>query len=338
MIQRVSDYSLKEMNNNSFDINAIKAAMERFILQTDITPSSRLTYKRSLKRFILWLEEISKKNQFIVLSRQTILDYKHFLDEGSLKPFTKSLYLVAIRQFFAWTESVLLYPNIGKGVRGFKRLSRAHHKDSLSVEGITKLFIYLKNQKHILVGLRDYVLLLLLVHTGMRLIEIRTIRLEDIEKSGKDFIVWIRGKGRSGKDAFVVIMEDIYVAMQEYLTARSNRGETLEPTSLLIVAHGTNTDNNYKKKMPLSTPSISRMIRLCMVKAGIKTKRISAHSLRHTFGVMAIKAGASLYEVQLAMRHSSSNTTQIYTADIEQMKRMEASPENKVFDILKNIT
>ena len=87
---------------------------------------------------------------------------------------------------------------------------------------------------------------------------------------------------------------------------------------------------------------MSRLIKQRLRAAGMNSRRITAHSLRHTFGVMAIKAGASLYEVQLAMRHTAPTTTEIYLGDIEQEKRLEGGPEKRISklfeDALKNDT
>ncbi|PJF37928.1 MAG: hypothetical protein CUN55_19590, partial [Phototrophicales bacterium] len=92
------------------------------------------------------------------------------------------------------------------------------------------------------------------------------------------------------------------------------------------------SDRNYGK--PLTIFSLSRIIKNRLRAAGLNSKRITAHSLRHTFGVLAMQAGASLYEVQLAMRHTAPTTTQLYLGDIERIKRLEASPERKISALL----
>jgi len=76
-------------------------------------------------------------------------------------------------------------------------------------------------------------------------------------------------------------------------------------------------------------------VRTYLIKAGIKTKRVTAHSLRHTFGVLSMQAEASLYEVQPAMRHAAPSTTQMYLGDLERLKRLEASPERKISTLLE---
>jgi integrase/recombinase XerD len=330
--QDVSQQIDEVQSKRSFSLSVLQSSIGRFLLQADITHTSRTTYRRSLSRFVSWCKErFINSLDALPLYRETLLEYKQYLDEKNLKPFTRSLYLVAIRQFFTWTETILLYPNIAKGLRGIKRLTKTHHKDSLTRDQVVTLLNTI-NRKDLL-GARDYAMIYLLVHTGLRLIEIAGIAISDIEiqNDTTDALLWVRGKGRDGKDAFVVLVSETLGVIHSYIKKRKEY-EELNPDSILFVVHGPFKD--IKKNKKLSNTSLSRIIRKRMISAGIKNKRISAHSLRHTFGVMAIQAGASLYEVQLAMRHSSSNTTQVYLGDIEQIKRRQAAPEKLVRSIL----
>jgi integrase/recombinase XerD len=319
--------------NNSFFFNedSFLSFVEKFLIQSDISLNSRLTYKRSMNVFINWCKKKFLFNSGYIPTRELILEYKSFLLYSEIRPFTKSLYLTCIKQFFSWADSNFVFPNITSGIKGIKRLTKQHHKDSLKKEDISKLFNSIDTSN--IVGLRDYTLIYLLVHTGLRLIEVSSILITDMEfnTSNENVILWIRGKGRDGKDSFVVLIEEVFFVLKRYLDFR----KTLNINSnFLFFSHSTNTKNKVIKKF--STSSISRIIRNRLKAVNLKTKRISAHSLRHTFGVMAINAGVSLYDLQLAMRHSSPSTTQIYLGDIEHAKRMHASPERKISDFLKS--
>lgn len=330
--QNIHEITQNHSEKKPFSLDVLEQSIIRFLAQSDITQNSRATYRRSLGRFTAWCKErFSNTLNCLPLYRETLLEYKQYLDACNLKPFTRSLYLVAIRQFFTWTETILLYPNIAKGLKGIKRLTKSHHKDSLSRDQIIMLLKSIDQST--LMGARDYAMIYLLVHTGLRIIELSGICIGDIEiqPNKEEALLWVRGKGRDGKDAFVVLVKEILIIIQNYLKKRKQY-EDLDENSVVFVVHG--PFKNIKKNKKISNTSLSRIIRQCMVRAGIKNKRISAHSLRHTFGVMAIQAGASLYEVQLAMRHASSNTTQVYLGDIEQMKRKEAAPEKLVKSIL----
>lgn len=161
------------------------------------------------------------------------------------------------------------------------------------------------------------------------MIEICRALISDIELRQETSLLWVRGKGCEGKDAFVVLNESVLTVLKEYIQSRKL---SLNSRKALFVSL---SDRNYEKA--LTTFSLSRIVKERMIHAGIKTSRLTAHSLRHTFGVLAIKSGASLYDVQLAMRHLSPQTTQVYLGDIEKEKRMEGSPERGVADVIKKI-
>ena len=310
--------------NSVVEATALAAYLEPFIRQLDITENSRNTYRRCLQRFFAWL---CKRSQQEALTKEHIVRYKEYLDAEGLKPFTRSTYLVAVRRFFEWLEAHLIYPNVAKGIKGIRKLTKSHSKDSISKEGVTRLLG--KIDRNTPMGTRDFAIIFLLVHTGLRLIEVARALASDIEFAADQntYLLWVRGKGREGKDSFVVLSAAVVATLEMYLSSRKVKlGCSRKPLFASL--------SQRNREEALTVFSLSRLIKRRMIKAGIKTRRITAHSLRHTFGVLAIEAGASLYEVQLAMRHLSPQTTQVYLGDIEHKKRLEGSPEKRVSEFL----
>ncbi|KKT01974.1 MAG: hypothetical protein UV79_C0003G0006 [candidate division TM6 bacterium GW2011_GWF2_43_17] len=295
--------------------------IEQFLAQQDVAPSSRITYRSSLRQFFHWLNVQDQKSN---PTRETIILYKAWLDSKNLRTFTKAGYLVAVRRFFEWTESTKQYPNIAKGVKSARRPTKSHQKDALTILQIQRCLESIPRTT--LEDYRDFALINLLIRTGARLIEIRRASLEDLETQEQGAtILWIRGKGREGKDDFVVLTQEALKPLGEYLQKRA-------PKTMSEPLFASVSDRNFGRR--LTVCSLSRLIKKRFRSAGIESRRLTAHSLRHTFGVMAIKAGASLYEVQLAMRHVSPATTEVYLGDIEREKRMEAGPENLISRLL----
>ena len=297
--------------------NQFMQLMERFLESQDVTQGSKRTYRSALRQFFGWFSE----NAVTSPTRETILAFKESLDAKGLKPFTRSGYLVAVRRFFEWAETLKLYPNVAKGIKGARRAVKTHQKNALTMAQIEKLLASITTNH--LAGQRDFALINLLFRTGLRLIEIKRAQICDIELKDDDdgALLWIRGKGRDGKDDFVVLTEDALAPIHHYLKMRRSKNAQ-EPLFASL------SDRNFGKA--LTTFSLSRLIKNRFRAAGIDSKRITAHSLRHTFGVMAIQAGASLYEVQLAMRHTAPTTTEIYLGDIERSKRLEGGPEKRI--------
>lgn len=304
--------------------NQFYRLIEQFLASQDVTQGSRNTYRSALRQFFGWFSENNITNP----TRETILEFKEFLDAKGLRPFTRSGYMVAVRRFFEWAETLKLYPNIAKGIKGARRAVKTHQKNALTVDQIEKLLSSIDTNN--LAGKRDFALINLLFRTGLRLIEIKRAQICDLEFRDDDdgALLWIRGKGRDGKDDFVVVTEDALEPLRHYLRERKSKN-VQEPLFASL------SDRNYGKY--ITTFSLSRLIKNRLRAAGIESKRITAHSLRHTFGVMAIQAGASLYEVQLAMRHTAPTTTEIYLGDIERSKRLEGGPEKRIGALFRKI-
>ncbi|MGC2310580.1 MAG: tyrosine-type recombinase/integrase [Candidatus Babeliaceae bacterium] len=293
--------------------------IQKFIANHDITPGSRKTYVSALRQFFWWFEQQNIENP----TRETILAFKESLDLKGLRPFTRSAYLVAVRKFFEWAEGLKLYPNIAKGIKGAKRSVKNHHKDSLSLDQIKRLIQVIP--RNTLQGVRDFALINLLIRTGLRLIEISRADIGDLQIENDEALLWVRGKGRDGKDDFVVLTEETLEPILFYMRQRKIKDQK-EPLFASL------SDRNYGKR--ITTFSLSRLIKGYLRRAGLNSRRLSAHSLRHTFGVLSIQSGASLYEVQLAMRHMAPTTTEVYLGDIEQQKRREAAPEKRLSELL----
>jgi integrase/recombinase XerD len=290
-----------------------------FIAAQDIALNSRTTYLNAMTQFVRWCAE----KKIVAPKRETILSYKFWLDTKSLSSYTKAVYIVVVRRFFLWTEDSELYPNVSRGVKGIKKYAKNHQKESLSIEALKALFASIDCST--LQGKRDFALINVLVRTGLRLKEIASATMEDMYEQRGEMLLWIHGKGRSSKDEFVLLTPQALVSLHDYLQERVIKSEK-DPIFISL------SDRNYGKKLTIF--SLSRIIKRRLRAAGFDSKRITAHSLRHTFGVLSMQAGASLYEVQLAMRHTAPTTTQLYLGDIERLKRLEASPERKMSNIL----
>jgi integrase/recombinase XerD len=303
-------------SKNNFNMDEL---IHPFIAAQDISLNSRSTYLNAMTQFVRWCID---KN-ITEPKKETILSYKFWLDTKGLSAYTKAMYIVVIRRFFLWTEDSGLYNNVARGIKGIKRYVKSHQKESLSIDALKKLFASINCST--LQGKRDFALINILVRTGLRLKEIASATMEDMYEQRGEMLLWIHGKGRASKDEFVLLTPQTLISLHEYLQERVIKSEK-DPIFISL------SDRNYGKKLTIY--SLSRIIKRRLRAAGLDSKRITAHSLRHTFGVLSMQAGASLYEVQLAMRHTAPTTTQLYLGDIERLKRLEASPERKMSNLL----
>jgi len=149
------------------------------------------------------------------------------------------------------------------------------------------------------IGVRDYIMILLLYTSGLRISELVNIELTNCDfKRGI-----IRVKGKGGKERYVPIHKKILDLLDNYLEVRHNYFVKGSDSGYLFL-------NRYGKK--LSRVYCWGIVKKYAELAGIK-KNVSPHVFRHTFATHLLKNGADLRVIQMLLGHSSILTTEIYT-------------------------
>ncbi len=151
-----------------------------------------------------------------------------------------------------------------------------------------------------LLGLRDKAILELLYSVGLRNSELRSIELSDIDFNNE--LIRIHGKG--GKERINPIGRVALDYIQEYISrSRPYLLHRNHPTDVLFLS---------KRGKPLSIDSLPDIINRCKARTTI-TKRIGAHTFRHSFATHLLLRGIDLRSLQELLGHNSIETTQIYT-------------------------
>lgn len=148
-------------------------------------------------------------------------------------------------------------------------------------------------------GLRDKALLETLFSTGLRVSELATLKIEDINLGKPEFTV--RGKG--SKVRLVFLSETARHWIRKYL---DNRHDT---NPHLFVGQSKVNEGSDK---PLTSRSIERLVGRYARLAGIM-KKVTPHTLRHSYATDLLLNGADIRSVQAMLGHSSITTTQVYT-------------------------
>lgn len=144
-------------------------------------------------------------------------------------------------------------------------------------------------------SLRDRVILTVLYSAGIRLGEVCRLRVEDIDSSR--MLLCIRqGKGR--KDRFAPLSPFALELLREWWRAT-------HPKGLLF-------PNRKDSSRPLSPATVQRAVKIAARDAGL-TKRISPHTLRHSFATHLVEQGSAVYAVGAMLGHAHRRTTEIYT-------------------------
>ena len=148
-----------------------------------------------------------------------------------------------------------------------------------------------------IVGLRDQAILELLYSTGMRVGELLALNLPDMDRQSA--LVKVRGKGK--KERILPVGRTAMTALDNYLARRYELSS--RPSQAIFLSQRGNRPD---------AKSIRRRIEKYARDADIK-KKITPHTLRHTFATHMLNAGADLRSVQELLGHASLSTTQIYT-------------------------
>lgn len=293
-------------NNNQlvFTQNNQEQLFSRFVAFIDASPNTVRTYRASLRQWFKYLYEQGVANP----TMDTVRAYRQYLHDTGKKPTTIQNYIIAVKQFFKWTEDEHLYPNIAKHVKGAK-ISHDHKKDYLTSSQARKVLMTIDQAS--LKGKRDYAMLALMLTMGLRTIEVSRANISDIRTQGDAVVLYVQGKGHIEKDAPVRMPEHVESAIREYLKAR---GKTSEDAPLFA----STSNNNSGKRM--TTRSISGIVKHSFINAGFDSPRLTAHSTRHTSATLNLLNGATLQETQQLLRHVNLQTTEIYAHNIEAVK------------------
>jgi integrase/recombinase XerC/integrase/recombinase XerD len=288
----------------------VKELVDSFISSRDVKKSSKLLYRRTLKQYFNWVE---KKGYLLSeIARPQLLEYKEELLSSNKRSLTVGSYIASLRLFYEWTEANKYYPNVAKGIKTPKR-KRQFKKQPLLPEQATTLLSYYQGKE-----LRNYAIVNLLLRTGLRTIEVARAKVEDITFKASQRVLLIKGKGRDEKDNFVILTDKTYLPIKEYLSSRAK----ISPSEPLFTSESNNSSGEA-----LTTRSISYIAKTALKGIGLNERSFTAHSLRHTTAVNILRAGGSLESAQFTLRHSNPATTQIYTATLDEERRLQNSGE-----------
>lgn len=148
-------------------------------------------------------------------------------------------------------------------------------------------------------GLRDRAILEILYSGGPRVSELVGLNLNSINWQRKELIVW----GKGAKERLVLLGTPAITALHNYL--EHGRPELLK---------GRTSDALFLNRSGgrLTTRSVMNIVKKYSRMAGL-TKRVTPHTLRHTFATHLLDGGADLRSVQELLGHALLATTEVYT-------------------------
>ncbi len=168
----------------------------------------------------------------------------------------------------------------------------------LNIDEITILLKEDEHEKNLEKRIRDSAIIELLYSTGLRVSEIVSLNIGDIDF--KENIIKVKGKGQ--KERIVIFGNYAKKKIKKYLSIikKENNFDLNEPLF-----------RNLKGKR-LTPRGVQLIVKEKAIKAGI-TKNVTPHVLRHTFATHLLNQGMDLRLIQQLLGHANLSTTQIYT-------------------------
>lgn len=288
-------------------IDPIRNLKTEFLEYLEIEKNrSQLTirnYDHYLEYFLNWAK-IRKPEE---ITSDLVRKFRLFInrqrdDKGKgLMKKTQDYYIIAIRGFLKYMAKQDIRTLASEKIE----LGRTEEREVEFLEPLEiKKLISVANEEG-LSGLRDRAILELLFSTGLRVSELVGLNRDSVNLETGEFPV--RGKG--GKIRLVFVSDEAKTALIGYLKKRKD----VDPALFISLREAKITKKEQKELvLRLTSRSIQRIVKKYAVRAGI-VKKVTPHTLRHSFATDLLFNGADIRSVQTMLGHSSITTTQIYT-------------------------
>jgi integrase/recombinase XerC len=293
---------------------------EKHMNSLDFSPLTTQGYLADLRHFARWFEQTNGEQLSVQRITPTdVKEYKQFLlTIERRKASTVNRRLAALAALAKWarqsgqiqsdpTENIKGVANVARGPKWLDK----HQQFALlrAIDNDLQL-ARLRYPKRWLTRRRDASMVLFLLHTGLRLSEVVSLRMNDVSLSDRKGRVLVR-QGKGGKQRNVPLNSDARKALQEWSEVRP-KGDFL-----WTAVEGENND-------ALSGRAVQRILQRYAKAAGID--ELTPHVCRHTFAKNLVDNEVGLEKVAALLGHSSLNTTRVYITPSE--RDLELAVEN----------
>lgn len=284
--------------NIEYSEEKMQELIEEFITQLhnekNTSSNTEISYKRDLTKFF---DYMSGKNteDITLITKENLEDYIAYLGELGRAAATISRTIASLKAFFGYVcAKKLINENPALELKAPKIIKKM--PEILSIKEVDALLK--QPSKNTPKELRDKSMLELLYATGMRVTELITLRMSDVNIKLEYIVCHDRKRermipfGTEAKEALVRYLNQ----GREQLLGEENDSDILYPNC---------------SGGEMSRQGFWKLIKYYGKKAGIKSE-LTPHTLRHSFAAHLVENGADLKSVQKMLGHSDISTTQIY--------------------------
>ena len=293
------------MKNNA---NHSQAFLEMLLVERAASTNSTDSYRRDLEGLAEFLRP--RNLSFEKASRHDIEDYLKDLHKRSYASRTVARKLSCFRQFFRFLYQENIRSDDPAALIDSPRKGSALPK-VMSTEAVDTLLkaVHKGNTPD---TVRMAAMLELLYASGLRVSELVSLKLAalvhgDMKKlpTKSDIAEYLIIKGKGGKERFVPLNSSAQQAVANYIEIRPHFMPENTTSPWLFPS--------ASKDGYLTRQRFGQMLKTLSVEAGLDHRRISPHTLRHSFATHLLGGGADLRVIQELLGHSDISTTQVYT-------------------------
>ncbi|MFH1252731.1 MAG: site-specific tyrosine recombinase/integron integrase [Candidatus Uhrbacteria bacterium] len=259
-------------------------------------------YDFYLRRFSKW----SKQSPPSAIDNEMIHRFRLWLNRevpgrfsANIKKNTQNYHLIALRTFLKYLSRRDIKSLSSDKIELAKAQSRI--VAFLEDDELKRILAIPTANGEDLIALRDQAILETLFSTGLRVSELANLKIDQVNLKRDEFTV--RGKGE--KPRVVFLSDTAKIWLKKYLNKRH------DASPYMFVCHD-RAKSGRDDSGPLTSRSVERLVQHYAKAAGI-TKRITPHTMRHTFATDLLMNGADIRSVQSLLGHASITTTQVYT-------------------------
>jgi len=258
-------------------------------------------YLADLSAFSRWIEEQTEDpfSPHIITPLDTV-NYRRHLQDNKKSPATINRHIASLSSFCKWSCDMNFIPtNPIENIKGVSRESIGP-KSLERREQLALIRAVQKTGKK-----RDLAIVNLLLHTGIRVGELCSLRKDDLIIEGRKAMIRI-SKGKGNKMRYVPLNSTALKSVISHVGISSNSRPVTPADSHMFYG---------QKERPLTERGVRHLIKKYAYNA--KMPWVSPHTLRHTCAKNLIDAGQPIDRVAKILGHSSINTTAIYTMPTE---------------------
>ncbi len=263
-------------------------------LERGLSPTTRASYRQDFALFSAFL----KRRKIGAITHVQPLHVREFLHSlrASRSPATVARKLAALRGLFKFLEGQRVITSNPTSFIETPRLWR-RLPQTLNVQEVTQLLGSVSPEG---LGLRDLAIFELLYGCGLRVSELVSLDLGQLNFEAG----FLRCIGKGNKERIVPFGRQATEALSRYLSTERPRLVTHQPDIQALFVN--------RRGQRLTRQRVWQVLRRT-AKAGLITKTVGPHTLRHSFATHLLEGGADLRTVQELLGHASVSTTQRYT-------------------------